>query len=153
MTAPRTNRVFLILLNCFWFGGLPGFWNYLFYTQHRGDYPANADSIGIPLFGSAILAVVFAPIVNLIVWQILCRAKLPASLLIWNNERQLLSVITTIICALICAAAVFVLADIARDAPSSGLMEVPSTLIAIYLALSLRAGLLNLQAKTDQPWD
>jgi hypothetical protein len=78
-----------------------------------GTLDPNADSIGIPIYETLIATAVFAPLVLLVTAACLWRFSGGASLLIWDRERPVRSIIVTAFFGL---PAVFTAALVVRDA-------------------------------------
>ncbi len=64
MKTPSNRIIFMLLLNLGWFGIMPGVIAYYSFCLNRGDYPTNADSISIPIFGIFFVLLILAPLIN-----------------------------------------------------------------------------------------
>ncbi len=147
LRTPTNKLVYLLLLNLSWFGNMPGIAEYYQFCLERGDYPIHADSIGIPIFQSAVGLIVLAPILSLGAYLLLRRSKLPAPLLVPFTE-QPTDFVACVVCLLMSCFMVYDWVCLVCDVAPAGWLRLPSLVLAMYLVWSTRAGLLNCANET-----
>ncbi len=144
--TPPNQGIFILLLNCAWFGSEVGIVKFFEITFNRGDYSPNSDSICIPIMGWACLLVLLAPVVNLLAISLLRGAKFPAPLFIANNRHPHGKKFTLLACAISIVVLIFPI-GVFSDVPQYSYCEFPCALLAIYLAFSIRAAQMNRDAE------
>ena len=135
--SPAQSRTIYLLLNCAWLGGIPSRFIYYLARSQRGDYPAFADSIGIPICGGAGLALILWPVLNRIARTYLADSRHPVRLftrLRLSESGRSLSELSAVAVLGMCL--ILVILNI-RD---GDVTAVPLWLVLLYVALSLRAG-------------
>lgn len=100
MLQTPEHKITVVALSVFLYLTAP-FVEWWFYTTElvRGSFPANADSISIPLFQFMFGWVVFAPVAALIIWFCLRDYQGKRSLFGFNRERLVWSLIWSLIFA------------------------------------------------------
>ena len=145
LTSPKRRWMIFAICTFAWFGFWADKFVWLIQNQTRWEYPMWADSIGIPMFEFAILAVVGWITLSVIGWfLVLRRTKLPASLWIWRKDSSLRSWAFTILTTLsVCVAAVD-FSDSMRFGPYTG---IPADLLWTYATLVVRAAATSQQLR------
>jgi hypothetical protein len=138
--SPRSRRAVLILAWLLFLTAPLPVARFYYVKLGLGAYPADADSIGIPIFGFVVLWVATAPFTWGFVW--LCVRRYPGrtSLAVWNRDRLLWSATWTL--AFGAAAVVFVLGTpwpIAKDHPSL----IAHVLLDLWFLLVLRSAIVT----------
>jgi hypothetical protein len=117
------------------------FVEYVYYRTNlrRGAYPANADSIGIPIFQFAFGWVVTLPFVLAFIWFALRDYPGSVSFVAWNSARPVWSAAWSIILSLLAASyAWFALQSAMRGFP----LDVAAALLSTYLMLCFRSSII-----------
>ncbi|WP_271078064.1 hypothetical protein [Aurantiacibacter sp. MUD61] len=114
----------------------------------RGDFPWCADSMGIPFFGLLFLYPIMW-LVFLVIGAILAFkfGRLPARLMIWRDDKPLLSITLTIVFG---AAAIGIAVLGIDSARFSAFIGTPAAVVAIYLLVATRAALLSPKISPDE---
>jgi len=86
MRTPAHRWALWSIANVLWFSAIPAHWFYLTRELEAGSFPVDADSIGIPFFGAAILVTALAPVLNLAWWWLSQRYPGSISLSVSNKS-------------------------------------------------------------------
>jgi len=84
MRTPAHRWALWLAANVLWFSAIPAHWFYLTRELKVGSFPVDADSIGIPFFGAAVLITALAPVLNLAWWWLSRRYPGSISLSVSN---------------------------------------------------------------------
>jgi hypothetical protein len=140
LRTPSNKLIYLLLLNLSLFGTMPSIVEYFQVCQKRGDYPVQADSIGIPIFFGAIGIVVLSPILSTVVYLLLRRSRLPAPLIAQFKSTDIKGFLVYLLVSFFM---VYEWISLLSEVASAGWMRLPSLVVAIYLVWSVRAGRMN----------
>lgn len=135
----------LWLLTAFVLAGFPTV-NFIYWPQvlRSGVLPPNGDSIGIPMFGSILLALVAAPLVLGLAWLCLRRYNPTTRFAAWRQDRPYRSAIATLAFGAAAAlVAVAALADITPGAPWYEYLWSAYIIIWVPWLLALRAAVVE----------
>lgn len=140
LTSPKHSTVLWLLANVSWIAVVPAAVLYFSRQQAQGAYPVDADSIGIPIAGIAMLVVTLILPLNLL-WFFLLRhypgrVSLRASGKGVSLGKQLLGVLGVIIALMCATGAVFALGEMSWE-------FAPVLFLWSYVALSMRAAYLT----------
>ena len=112
--------------------------------QLRGEFPADGDSISIPIGTSILLAVALLPILLGVTWLCVRTASGRRRLLAWNDDRPVLSIAATIVFGTLAFfASVYAAIDVVR---AESWVDPVGAIILLLLAwwlLLLRSALLS----------
>lgn len=141
MRIPKTA---IWSLSAFVVLGLPGTsWLYWPAVLEAGVLSPDADSIMIPMFGSAVFAALLLPLVVLITWLCTRRRTNLLDFAAWRGDRPILSVAVTACAALPFAFGLLLIAEeLAEPRGWHGLYWLPYTVaVLLWLALMRAAAL------------
>lgn len=127
----------LVSSNLIWLLLIPGTYWYYTFRAGRGDYPPFADSIGIPLMTEIPFFLVAMIPLNLFLIVIIYRAKLPTTLFIFSDKRELPIILTELFFGFWLVLTVFVLLSFIYDGDHVSIFV---TIFFTYILLTLRAG-------------
>lgn len=140
-SSTPSHRVTLwVAANVLWFSSVPAHYSYLLRELRSGAFPTHADSIGIPLFGWAMITVLLAPILNT-AWGWLSR-DYPGSVSLFaavQGAGLQTRIVSTGLIALTGILLVGVCVEVLAGAP-----ELAAVVVSwCYLALAFRAAFLH----------
>ena len=88
--TPSTAWSYIILFLSWWISW-PFFMAYYFYDHlHRGDYPTNADSIGLPIGANLMAYVLLIPLVVVLLFRVKKRFRTKSKIWLLNYNRPFL---------------------------------------------------------------
>lgn len=136
LQTPKSSREFLKWINLSLFSSIISSYIYYNYTFIRGDYPAFADSIGIPIGFQALYSFISMLVMSYL-WIVLLEHKiLPINLWIWPPHSGLRKWICLLVFGVLLGLALFRLGE---DLVHGDFTSVPIHLIWLYIWLSSRA--------------
>lgn len=115
--------------------------------QHRFEYPPWADSMGIPISVEFTACIFIAILGSLLWWPFLAASRFPARLLVWPQKQQLFNVVISILLTACCIPPACLFPSYATSGNIGG---VATTVVSLYLILSIRAGLVTRWAERKQ---
>jgi len=140
MSTPRHRATLWISANVAWFSGLPAFSWYLSRQLAGGALSADADSIGLPFFTAVILAILGAPVLNLIWWWL--SRTYPGSVPLFTRGHN--SPVAHLLIVLTMFLLIGAIWEFVAGAPEVGLV----VLVWSYIALASRAAHLHSNARS-----
>ena len=147
--TPRRRSPIWLLSACVPLGFVATSFLYYPLLLQSGLLDPNADSIGIPLAESVLLATLSAPFIAVLTWACLLNYHGDAELLIWNHTGALRFWASTDITAMFIAALIYdTVTDLISIFWRQNLIWIPHSLLLAYWVLMLRAAVLS---KTRSP--
>ena len=140
LTTPRFKLTFFVLGTAIWLTQIPVFRFRLMEEAARNYFPWWADSLGIPFAMHGAFVQMSLPVLLVIGWIAVRKARLPAQLWLFDRTRRLRSVVWTALYGGF--AFVLFLASLDELVYGSFTM-VPILLVGAYLALATRAAVLS----------
>ncbi|MDR1005295.1 MAG: hypothetical protein LBL74_00325 [Bacteroidales bacterium] len=128
-----------ISANIAWLLMIPGALLYYIYRGIRGDYPLEADSIGIPIMYQTIGIIILLIPLNIFIILSLRFYKSPSNIFLFTRNYNVMQIIVEIIFALLLLLNILILFFFIMD---GDFVSIIVSLYFIYILMSLRTGII-----------
>lgn len=136
-TNTFSRRMIFLISNLVWFLFIPGrFWYYDF-RYLRGDFPPNADSIGIPILSESIMLLFLLIPLNIFLFLTTVKAHLPTRLWVRADKYSISAVLWEIFFGFWLIVNLLYSLNFALH---SDIYSIPVNLFFTFVLLNLRAG-------------